>query len=221
MTVELAPVSVQAVLRSAGPRFVRDGLGPLAMFFAGWKLIGLGAGIGLAAAFGLTVYVHERRQHRPATIVRLALLLVAIRAVVGLSSGSATAYLAQEVGIDALLGAAVLASLTADRPFASWFAGDIYEFPEAMRESDAYRQAMRRITWAWGAYYLVRALVRLAALLTLSTNRYALVIALTDAPFLIGLLAWSVYYTGAALRRSPQWGAVMAAAEAPPAHSPL
>ena len=43
-------------------------------------------------------------------IVRLALILVAI-ASVGLSSGSATVYLAQEVAIDTLLGARVLASL--------------------------------------------------------------------------------------------------------------
>jgi hypothetical protein len=55
----------------------------------------------------------------------------------------------------------------------------------------------------------------------LSTNHFALVIALTDAPFLIGLLAWSVYYTGAVFRRSAQRGPPMAAARAPGAQSPL
>lgn len=207
-------------MRSTGPRFVRDGIGPLAMFFTGWKLISLGAGIVMAATFGLVVYAHERRQHRPAMIVRLALVLVAIRAIVGVTSGSATAYLAQEVGIDALLSCAVFASLASARPFASWFAGEIYEFPEIVRESTTYRQVMRNITWVWGAYFLTRGLVRLAALLTLSTDRYALVIALTDAPFLIGLLAWSVYYTSTAFRRSEQWGPLLAAAEAPPAPPP-
>lgn len=204
-------MAVRAVLRSAGPRFVRDGLGPLAVFFAGWKLISLGAGIGLAAAFGLAVYAHERRQNRPAMIVRLALVLVAIRAIVGVTSGSATAYLAQEVGIDALLSCAVFASLATARPFASWFAGEIYVFADAVRDSVTYRQAMRTITLVWGAYFLVRGLVRLAALLTLSTDHYALVIALTDAPFLVGLLAWSVYHTSTAFRRSAEWGPVMAA----------
>ena len=150
------------------------------MFFAGWKLIGLGAGIAMAAVFGLVVYVHERRHNRPAMIVRLALVLVAIRATVGLSSGSATAYLAQEVGIDALLGCAVLASLFTERPFASWFASEIYAFPAVMRNSPTYRQTMRTVTLVWGGYFLVRGLVRLAALLTLSTDRYALVIAVTE-----------------------------------------
>src|SRR5207248_2772085 len=88
------------------------------------------------------------------------------------------------------------------RPFASWFAGEIYPFPEVVRESPVYVHVMRTITLVWGAYFLARGLVRLAALLTLSIDRYALVIALTDAPFLIALLAWSVYYTGAVFRRS-------------------
>jgi ABC-type Fe3+-siderophore transport system permease subunit len=71
------------------------------MFFAGWKLVGLGAGIGAAVVFGLVVFVHERRAGRPAAVVRLALVLVGIRAVVGIASGSATAYLTTEIGIDA------------------------------------------------------------------------------------------------------------------------
>jgi hypothetical protein len=71
---------------------------------------------------------------------------------------------------------------------------------------------MRRVTLVWGGYFLARGLVRLAALLTLSTDSYALVIVLTDAPFLIALLAWSVYYTVGVFRRSDEWGAMIAAA---------
>jgi intracellular septation protein A len=181
---------------------VRDAFGPLAVFFAGWKLIGLTAGIGMAVLFGVSVFIHERRQGRPAMVVRLALILVAIRASVGLSSGSATVYLAQEVAVDMLLGATVLASLARGRPFASWFASEIFPLPREMRESDTFRHAMRTITVVWGVYFLARALVRLMALLTLSTDLYALVIALSDAPFLIAILAWSVYHTVSAFRNS-------------------
>jgi intracellular septation protein A len=208
------PLGIAATLRRSGPRLVRDGFGPLAMFFAGWKLVGLLAGIAAAVVFGLAVFVHERRQGRPAAIVRLALLLVAIRATVGLTSGSASAYLATEIGIDTMLGGAVLLSLRSDRPFASWFAGDIYPFPQVVRDSASYRKAMRTITVVWGVYFLTRALIRLAALLSLSTDSYVLVVALTDAPFLISLLAWSVYYTVGVFRRSEEWGELVAAAEA-------
>jgi hypothetical protein len=210
------PIAVRAVVRRAGPRLVRDGFGPLALFYAGWKLFGLTTGVVMALVFGVAVFVQERRAGRPATVVRLALILVAIRATVGLSSGSPTVYLAQEIAIDTLLGCAVLASLATERPFASWFASDVYPFPDEARESETFRTTMRTITLAWGAYFLARAGVRLTALLSLSTDRYVLVAALSDAPFLIALLAWSVYYTTRAFRSSPEWAPVIAAAEASP-----
>src|SRR5438270_236527 len=169
----------------AAPRLVRDGFGPVAVFFAGWKLIGLLAGIALAVAFGAAVFVHERRRGRPAMVVRLALVLVAIRAVVGLSSGSGTAYLATEIGIDLLLGSAVALSLASDRPFAARFAGDVFPMTPELAASLEFQRASRKVTRVWAAYFFIRAGVRLAALLTLSTNAYALVIALADAPFLI------------------------------------
>jgi hypothetical protein len=206
-------IEPRAIIRRAGPRLVRDGFGPLATFFLGWKLIGLTAGIALAVVFGVAVFVHERHQGRPAALVRVALALVCLRAVVGLSSGSASVYLAQEIGIDLLLGCSVLGLLAAGRPLSSWIAADVYPFTEEMRDSQTFRQVMRRVTAVWGIYFLARAAVRLTALLTLSTNRYVLVVALSDAPFLIALLAWSVYYTVGAFRRSGQWGALFADAE--------
>jgi hypothetical protein len=202
-----------AIVRRAGPRLLRDGFGPLATFFLGWKLIGLTAGIVLAVVFGVGVFLHERRQHRPAALVRVALAVVCLRALVGVSSGSASVYLAQEIGIDLLLGLGVLGSLAVGRPISAWIAADVYPFTAEMRDSDTFRQVMRTVTAVSGSYFLARAAVRLVALLTLSTDRYVLVVALSDAPFLIALLAWSVYYTVAAFRRSEQWGALLADAE--------
>ena len=205
------------IIRRTVPRLVRDGFGPLATFYAGWKLIGLTAGIVLALAFGVSVFLHERRQGRPAALVRVALTIVCLRAVVGFSSGSASVYLAQEIGIDLLLAGTVFGSLAAGRPLTAWIAADVYPFTPEMRDSDTFRDVMRTVTVVWGAYFLTRATVRLIALLTLSTDRYVLVVALSDAPFLILLLAWSVYYSFSVFRRSEQWGALLAGAEAAPA----
>jgi hypothetical protein len=212
---ETAPpelAGVGASVRRAGPRLVRDGFGPLVVFYAGWKLVGLGAGIAFAVAFGLAVFVHERRQGRPAAVVRLALALVAIRATVGIVSGSGKAYLATEIGIDALLAATVFGSLLTERPFASWFTAELYPLPPGARELPVYKHTMRTITYVWGGYFALRGLVRLAALLTLGTDQYALVIALTDAPFLIALLAWSVYYALRVIRSSDDLEALLAGA---------
>ncbi|HEY0515525.1 MAG TPA: hypothetical protein VGD00_00270, partial [Solirubrobacteraceae bacterium] len=162
-----------------------------------------------AAAFGIAIYVLERRAGRPAALVRVALVLVAIRAVVGLSAGSAKVYLGQEIGIDVLLTCAVLGSLAAGRPLTAWIADDVYPFTAEMRRSETYRQVMRTVTLVWGCYFLTRAAVRLLALLTLSTNQYALVIALSDAPFLVVLLAWSIQFTLGRFRRDEQWAALI------------
>jgi intracellular septation protein A len=204
-----------AVVRRVAPRLVRDAFGPLAVFFLGWKLVGLTAGIGAALVFGMAVFAHERRRGRPAVVVRIALVVVATRALVGLSSGSATVYLAQEIAIDTLLGAVVLGSLAAERPFAAWFTEEIQPIPPELQAAETFRRTMRTITLVWGAYFLARALVRLSALLTLSTDQYVVVSALSDAPFLVALLAWSVYYSARSLRASPEWAAAVLAAEAP------
>jgi hypothetical protein len=214
-------MSVGFVLRGSAPRLVRDAFGPLAVFFAGWKLIGLSAGILLAAAFGAAVYVHERRAGRPAMIVRIALVLVAIRASIGLSSGSASTYLGQEIGIDILLGSVVLYSLRGRHPFTSWFTEEVFPVPPEVRASEPWEHAMRFTTKVWCAYFFTRAMVRLIALLTLSTDGYVLVAALIDAPFLVALLGWSVYYTTRAFRESPEWAPLLARAEAEGALTPL
>jgi intracellular septation protein A len=208
--LEIGSVEVRGIVRRAAPRLLRDGVGPLAVFFAGWKLVGLSVGIGSAVAFGGAVFVHERRNGRPAMVVRLALVLVAIRAIVGLVSDSATAYLGFEIAIDTVLGSLVLATLASARPFTSWFAEEVFPLPVQVRESDTFLATMRTLTLVWGIYFLARALVRLSALVTLGTNRYVLVSALTDAPFLIALLAWSVRYTTSAFRRHPVWGPLLA-----------
>jgi intracellular septation protein A len=205
----------RAVLRSAAPRLVRDAFGPLAIFYAGWKLVDLSVGIVAALLFGFAVYSRERRAGRPALIVRVALIFVVIRAIVGLSSGSARTYLAMEIGVDLLISSIVLGLLARGRALAAMFAQDVFPLPPELAESDEFDRAMRRITLVWGTYFLVRAFVRLAAILTLSTDHYVLVSALSEAPFLVVILAWSVRYTTRVFRSSTRFGPMMAAADTP------
>jgi hypothetical protein len=209
-----APLAVRAILRRSAPRIVRDALGPLASFFVGWKLFGLVVGIFCATAFALVMYRRERRHGRPAMVVRVALGLVLLRAVVGLVTGDAKAYLGQDVAIDAVLGLAVLGSVVVGRPLGELFAREVYPFPEPVRASDTYRHTFRSITLAWGAYFLARCSVRLVALILLSVDGYLLVAALSGAPLIISMLAWSIVYTTRRFRRSEEWGGAIVAAEA-------
>jgi intracellular septation protein A len=216
----MRPPAAGAVIRRAAPRLVRDAFGPLAIFFATWKLISLPVGIVAAMLFGAAVYAHERRNERPAMIVRVALLFVVIRGVVGLSSNSARTYLAMEIGIDALIACIVLGLLARGRPLAAMFADEVFPLPAEMTESDTFRHAMRTITLVWGLYFLARSLVRLAALLTLTTDGYVLVASLSDAPFLIAILAWSVHHVTRTFRNSARFSDLFSAAEPLPARAP-
>jgi hypothetical protein len=189
---------------------LRDALSPILSFFVGWKVFGLVAGIGLATVFAAVIYRHERRAGRPAMVVRVAFGLVLIRAIVGLTSGSARVYLGQEAGIDLALGLTVLGFLFAGRPLAAFFAREIYPFPDEVKSSPEFQRAFRIMTAVWGVYFLVRAGIRLAAVLTLSVNAYLLVDALSGAPFLLALLAWSVTYSIRTLESSPELTAAVA-----------
>ena len=57
----MSNVSVGALLLGSGPRFARDALGPVLVFYLGWKLLGLTAGIIGATVVALIAYGWERR----------------------------------------------------------------------------------------------------------------------------------------------------------------
>jgi intracellular septation protein A len=192
---------VRAVLRATGPRVARDGFGPLLAFFVAWKTIGLLAGIAAAVLTAALLFRYERSRGRPGMVVRLSLGLVLIRAVVGLISGSASTYLAQEIAIDTLLSSAFLGSLLVRRPLTGFFAAEVFPLTDELRRHPVFLHTQRVITLAWGVYFLARAGVRLVAFESLSSSGYVLVVALSDVPFLLALLAWSVWYGSRALRR--------------------
>ena len=203
----------RAMLRAGAARVVRDSLFPLAAFYAGWKLVGLVVGILLATAVALAAWRYERRQERPGVVARITLGLVFLRAAVGLLSGSAKLYLAQDIVIDVILGTAFIGSLALGRPLTAVYAREIFPVPEEIEKSDTYAAIFHRTTLVWTAYFFICGAVRLTVLLTSSVDVYVLVAALTGAPIIIALLVWSVWHSVTSLRDS-EWGPWVAEMEA-------
>jgi intracellular septation protein A len=200
------------LLRRTAPRVARDAFGPLLAFFVAWKLAGLYAGIGAAVAVALALYAYERSRGRPGLVVRLSLGLVFVRASVGLITGSTDTYLGQEIAIDCLLGSLFLGSVLLGRPVTELFAREILPVPESVRTSPEYRGMFNLIAVVWAAYFYLRGAVRLVAFLTLSKDLYIAVVAVSDVPFLLGLLVWSVRFGARRLRDSDQWEEIERAA---------
>jgi uncharacterized membrane protein len=187
------------ILRVAGPRIARDALCPLAAFYAGYKLIGLGAGIAFATVVGLGVAALARREGRPGLIAAIAVTFVCARGIAGLVGGTATAYLAGDVVMDTILASAFLGSLAYGRPLAAAFASEIFPVPDEARSHEGYMDVFRMLTLVWGGFFVLRGLVRLGMLFTGNVDLYVLVSAISEV-FLLGLLAWSARFSIQAYR---------------------
>jgi hypothetical protein len=176
------------------PGFLREGFLPLAVFYAGWRLWGTGAGIALAAAASLLVYANERRIGRDGLLVRLSLAFVAVQTTIGLLTHSAAAYLAAPVIANAVWGLAFLCSVVVGRPLAGALACAWYPFPPAFRESREFKRVYGVESVVWGMALLVRSAIRLALLLAGSVTGLVVVAFVTGAPAMLALMAWSVWY---------------------------
>jgi uncharacterized membrane protein len=192
-------VEGRAVLRTAGPRLLREALGPVLVFYALYKTLGTVPAVLGASAVGLGAAAWARREGRPGLVAGTAVVFVIVRAAAGLIGDSAKAYLAGDVVMDALLGTAFLASLLRGRPLSLVFAEDISPVPEDARGTDGERRVFRRLTLVWGLFFLARGTLRLYVLLSGSVDRYVLITVLLDLVFL-GMIAGSVAYALRAYR---------------------
>ena len=221
--IQLPPITFRAIAFGSGPRFTRDAFGPVLAFYVVWRLVGIVPGILAATVVSLLAVRYERKRDRAGLVVRIALALVLIQAVVGIATRSAEIYLIQPVIISALYGIAFLVSPLIGRPLTAIFANELYPFPPEVQQSDSFRRIFSRLSYAWGAYQLVRSTIKAAALIGLGVDIYVVVNLLTGAPMIAGMMSWSIWYTVRAFRRSEEWGWAIEALDAgtlPPSADP-
>ncbi|HEY4398712.1 MAG TPA: DUF3159 domain-containing protein, partial [Acidimicrobiia bacterium] len=142
----MPPITAKAILFGNGPRFARDAFGPVLAFYVLWKLWGLVPGIIAATTVALVAYRYERKQGRPALVVRIALLFVVIQAVVGLWTGSAEIYLAIPVIVNAGYGLAFIGSTVIGKPLAGVFAEEMLPLPDEVKASRTHRRVFGLIS---------------------------------------------------------------------------
>jgi hypothetical protein len=191
----LSAPSFWGILRAGAPGFLREGFIPLGAFYLGLKLGGLAAGIAAAAVASILIYLYERHAGRDGLLVRISLGFVAVQSAVGLAADSTTVYLAQPVLIAAVWGLAFLISIPIGRPLAGALACAWYPFPRWFRQTDAYKRVFGVESLVWGAYFLGRSALRLAALLNGSLENFLLVSLVTGTPAMLLVLVWSIRYS--------------------------
>jgi intracellular septation protein A len=210
-SAEAERVSLRTILVGNGPRFVRDALGPVLVFYAGWKTLGLVTGILAATAVTIAAFVWERRHGRTGIGAGIGLTIALVQAFTGLASGSARWYFAPQVVANTLGGLVFLGSVVIGRPLAGVFASESYPFPPEVKASSAFRRVFGRISLAWAAYLLGRGALRLVMLVYTSVEAFLVVSVATGFPFSAALMAWSFWYAVRGVHHQPL--------SAPPARS--
>ena len=114
-----ATPSVGRLLLGSGPRFLRDSLAPVVVFYAGWKLFGLTPAIAAATGLAVAMYGWERRKARSGLAAAMGLGIALTQAAAALATGSAVAYFVPGVIANALYGLAFVVSVLIGRPLAA------------------------------------------------------------------------------------------------------
>ena len=81
------------------------------------------------------------------------------------------------------------------RPLAGALANAWYPFPDWLRETREYKRVFAIESVVWGAYFLARSGIRLAALLHGSLENFLLISFLTGTPAMLLLVAWSIRFS--------------------------
>ena len=192
--IERQQVSVRGLLLGNGPRFARDALGPVIVFYVLWKTVGLVAGILGATAVTTAAFIWERRHARTGIAASLGFAMALIQAVTGLLSESARWYFAPGVIGNAIVGFGFLGSVVVGRPLAGVFAAESYPFPPQIKASAAFRQVFGRISLVWAIYLLGRGALRLLILFSTSVEAFLVVSIATGFPLSAAIMAWSFWY---------------------------
>ena len=198
-------VSVLRLLLGSGPRFARDALGPMLVFYAGWKLVGLVSAIVAATSLAVAIFAWERRRARTGLGAAIGLTIALTQATAALATGSPLAYFVPPMIANAVYGTAFIVSVVLGRPLAGVFARETYPFPPAMTASATFRRVFSHVSLVWGAYLLLRSAVRLVMLSRGDVDLMVAVNVATGLPFTAALTAWSIWYGVRGFRRSTEW----------------
>jgi uncharacterized protein DUF3159 len=174
------------------PGFLREGFLPVGAFYVGLQLSGLAAGIAASTAVSFFIYLYERRAGRDGLLVRIAFGFVFVQGAIGLAANSAVVYLAQPVLVNAAWGVAFLVSAAIRRPLAGALACAWYPFPHWVRQTESFKRVFGVQSLVWGAYFVARSGIRMAALLYGSLGSFLAIVFLTGTPVMFLLIVWSI-----------------------------
>lgn len=174
----------------------------MALFYLGWYTEGRSAAFALALGWALTLvgYRSIRRQRIPALLIITTVLLV-LRTVIALMSGSTQIYFMQPIVTTCIIGLLFLVSVAAGRPLITRLAADVFPLPTAVAEHEDMRQHFRKLSFLWAGIYFVNAAVTLLLLLNLPVSTYVATHSFVGLAIMWSGVAMTIYVSRPVLQR--------------------
>ncbi|MBV8304214.1 MAG: hypothetical protein JOZ04_08380 [Acidimicrobiia bacterium] len=144
-----------AALRRGLPRMVQAAVLPAAIFsfvVSRWG-VEVAIGVSLAYAYGLALYQRARTGYATA-MVSVSCVLLGIRAVAGLASGSGQMFFGLAVLETVAVGAMFVLSLCSETPLVVKMVRDFAPEGAARLVSAEHRALVRRVSVIWGIVHL-------------------------------------------------------------------
>jgi intracellular septation protein A len=174
ITVHLPPVG--SLLRHAGVPLLESTLIPLALFWVLFTQAGFDAGLyGALGWSGLAIGRRLVLRRRIPVVLLMSTMLLVVRTVVGLWTGSAFLYFLQPTVQNFVFAVALLVTLGFERPLLAKLADDFCPFPEALTGHPRIKRFFKRVSLLWACVFLVNGATTLAVLATQTVGNYLVV----------------------------------------------
>jgi hypothetical protein len=167
--------ATRVTLRHAVPVVVEAVIGPLVIFYPLLMLTGLRGALVGALCWSYAALIRRLRRGEPASaLLLLGTLLLTIRTVISLVTGSAFLYFAQPLVGTIAIAVVLLASAVAGRPFTQRFAHDFCPIDPAILARPRIHRFFRQISVLWAATLLINSGLVLWLLLSSSLHAFVL-----------------------------------------------
>ncbi len=164
---------MRAILRHAVPNILISTVAPTSLFYIGWYSQGRGAAFALALGWALTLVAWRavRRQRVPAMLILTTVLMI-LRTVIAVMSGSTRLYFVQPIVTTCVVGAMFLVSMAAGQPLIGKLAGDVCPLSAEMVASQAVQRHFRKLSFLWAGVYFCNAAVTMFMLMNLPVSTF-------------------------------------------------
>lgn len=193
--------SIRGLATHAGRHLLEATVVPLATFYLLLTFFDLHVALAAALAWSYSALIRRlvRRERIPGILV-IGSMLLTVRAVIALATGSVFLYLLQPTLGTFLVAGLFLGSVTLRKPLAARLAHDFCPLPESLTGSDRMHRFFLRISLLWSVVYLINGAATLFLLMSQSVGAFLVIKTVASAALTVTAIGVSYLYFRRSMR---------------------